>query len=211
MSNQRYHHHHPHFPPGPPHRPGGKLYYVSLKVGTREFIGQGLSRQLARHQAATKAILCLRQLPDSQDAAVAAAASATENKIPAPTPQDQQSQIQSSNSENPDASSLTMTTTIGSVRADALLDEFGAPSFPSASDASSGALSGTLSGDLSGALSASSKEDSFIDPVLRSMQDLTVEEEEGKEDAESPDLKSEISLVHEITLKVASEGIPSHC
>ena len=38
------------------------MFCVSVKVGTREFIGQGANRQLARHQAATKALACLRQL-----------------------------------------------------------------------------------------------------------------------------------------------------
>ena len=39
------------------------MYYVSLKVGQREFIGQGTCRQGARHNAAEKAIHVLRGLP----------------------------------------------------------------------------------------------------------------------------------------------------
>lgn len=52
MYNQRYHY--PRFP---------RMYYVSLKVGQREFIGQGTCRQGARHNAAEKAIHVLRGLP----------------------------------------------------------------------------------------------------------------------------------------------------
>ncbi|KAL4217768.1 Double-stranded RNA-binding protein Staufen 1 [Mactra antiquata] len=51
MYNQRYHFMHPH-----------RRFYVSLKVGTREFIGEGLSRQMARHNAAKKALEILRSL-----------------------------------------------------------------------------------------------------------------------------------------------------
>ena len=40
-----------------------RIYYVSLKVGTREFIGEGNSRQMARHCAASKALEILRSLP----------------------------------------------------------------------------------------------------------------------------------------------------
>lgn len=40
-----------------------QLYLVSLKVGDREFIGRGLTGQLARHDAASKALEQLRQLP----------------------------------------------------------------------------------------------------------------------------------------------------
>ena len=40
-----------------------KIYYVSLKVGSREFIGEGNTRQAARHCAATKALEILRNLP----------------------------------------------------------------------------------------------------------------------------------------------------
>lgn len=52
MYNQRYH-----FMKPP------RIYYVSLKVGTREFIGEGNSRQAARHCAASKALEILRNLP----------------------------------------------------------------------------------------------------------------------------------------------------
>ena len=40
-----------------------RIYYVSLKVGSREFIGEGNTRQAARHCAATKALEILRSLP----------------------------------------------------------------------------------------------------------------------------------------------------
>lgn len=40
-----------------------QLYFVSLKVGEREFIGRGLTGQAARHDAASKALEQLRQLP----------------------------------------------------------------------------------------------------------------------------------------------------
>ena len=40
-----------------------RIYYVSLKVGSREFIGEGNTRQVARHCAATKALEILRSLP----------------------------------------------------------------------------------------------------------------------------------------------------
>ena len=39
-----------------------RTFYVSLKVGTREFIGEGMSRQMARHNAAKKALEILRHL-----------------------------------------------------------------------------------------------------------------------------------------------------
>jgi double-stranded RNA-binding protein Staufen len=39
-----------------------RSFYVSLKVGTREFIGEGISRQTARHNAAKKALEILRSL-----------------------------------------------------------------------------------------------------------------------------------------------------
>lgn len=39
-----------------------RTFYVSLKVGTREFIGEGISRQMARHNAAKKALEILRSL-----------------------------------------------------------------------------------------------------------------------------------------------------
>lgn len=51
-SISRYHY-------GRPPRP----FYVLLKVGQREFIGDGPTRQAARHSAATKALKVLRSLP----------------------------------------------------------------------------------------------------------------------------------------------------
>ena len=39
------------------------MFYVSLKVGQREFIGMGNSRQAARHDAAAKALQVLQNLP----------------------------------------------------------------------------------------------------------------------------------------------------
>jgi len=44
---------------GRPPRP----FYVLLKVGQREFIGDGPTRQAARHSAATKALRVLKSLP----------------------------------------------------------------------------------------------------------------------------------------------------
>ncbi|CAH1773248.1 unnamed protein product [Owenia fusiformis] len=52
MYNQRYHY---------PRMP--RVCYVSLKVGQREFIGEGGTRQMARHNAAAKALNILRKLP----------------------------------------------------------------------------------------------------------------------------------------------------
>lgn len=40
-----------------------RIYYISLKVGPREFIGEGNTRQSARHNAAAKALRILRHLP----------------------------------------------------------------------------------------------------------------------------------------------------
>ena len=53
MYNQRYHY--PKYPP--------RMFYVSLKVGHREFIGEGSTRQTARHSAAEKALKVLKCLP----------------------------------------------------------------------------------------------------------------------------------------------------
>ena len=39
-------------------------YYVSLRVGQREFVGEGRTRQLAKHNAAAKALRIFRQLPE---------------------------------------------------------------------------------------------------------------------------------------------------
>ncbi|XP_070208413.1 double-stranded RNA-binding protein Staufen homolog isoform X2 [Littorina saxatilis] len=52
MYNQRYHY-------GRPPRP----FYVMLKVGHREFIGDGPTRQAARHSAASKALRVLKNMP----------------------------------------------------------------------------------------------------------------------------------------------------
>ncbi|XP_064597093.1 double-stranded RNA-binding protein Staufen homolog isoform X2 [Liolophura sinensis] len=52
MYNQRYHY---------PRMP--RMFYTSLKVGPREFIGEGPTRQAARHMAATKALKILRLIP----------------------------------------------------------------------------------------------------------------------------------------------------
>ncbi|XP_067888138.1 double-stranded RNA-binding protein Staufen homolog 2 isoform X4 [Heterodontus francisci] len=51
MYNQRYHY------------PAPKLFYVQLLVGNTEFIGEGRTRQAARHNAAMKALLTLRDEP----------------------------------------------------------------------------------------------------------------------------------------------------
>lgn len=56
MYNQRYHY---------PRMP--RIYHVSLKVGQREFIGEGTSRQEARHDAAAKALNILNKLPMPND------------------------------------------------------------------------------------------------------------------------------------------------
>ncbi|XP_051879164.1 double-stranded RNA-binding protein Staufen homolog 2 isoform X2 [Pristis pectinata] len=51
MYNQRYHY------------PTPKLFYVQLLVGNTEFIGEGRTRQAARHNAAMKALQALRDEP----------------------------------------------------------------------------------------------------------------------------------------------------
>ncbi|XP_072109824.1 double-stranded RNA-binding protein Staufen homolog 2 isoform X9 [Mobula birostris] len=51
MYNQRYHY------------PTPKLFYVQLLVGHSEFIGEGRTRQAARHNAAMKALQALRDKP----------------------------------------------------------------------------------------------------------------------------------------------------
>lgn len=69
MYNQRYHH--PRYP---------RQFYVSLKVGQREFIGEGNTRQAARHTAASKALKVLRALPmPNQDATAKPAPEAVES------------------------------------------------------------------------------------------------------------------------------------
>uniref|UniRef100_A0A3B3RY14 Double-stranded RNA-binding protein Staufen homolog 2 n=1 Tax=Paramormyrops kingsleyae TaxID=1676925 RepID=A0A3B3RY14_9TELE len=51
MFNQRYHY------------PVPKIFYVQLMVGSSEFIGEGRTRQAARHNAAMKALQVLRNEP----------------------------------------------------------------------------------------------------------------------------------------------------
>ncbi|XP_049605242.1 double-stranded RNA-binding protein Staufen homolog 2 isoform X1 [Syngnathus scovelli] len=51
MFNQRYHY------------PIPKIFYVQLSVGSHEFIGEGRTRQAARHSAAMKALQALRNEP----------------------------------------------------------------------------------------------------------------------------------------------------
>ncbi|XP_078136353.1 double-stranded RNA-binding protein Staufen homolog 2 isoform X2 [Sander vitreus] len=51
MINQRYHY------------PVPKIFYVQLSVGSHEFIGEGRTRQAARHNAAMKALQALRNEP----------------------------------------------------------------------------------------------------------------------------------------------------
>lgn len=51
MFNQRYHY------------PVPKIFYVQLTVGSNEFIGEGRTRQAARHNAAMKALQALRNEP----------------------------------------------------------------------------------------------------------------------------------------------------
>ncbi|XP_063768194.1 double-stranded RNA-binding protein Staufen homolog 2 [Eleginops maclovinus] len=51
MFNQRYHY------------PVPKIFYVQLSVGSNEFIGEGRTRQAARHSAAMKALQALRNEP----------------------------------------------------------------------------------------------------------------------------------------------------
>uniref|UniRef100_A0A8B9KS17 Double-stranded RNA-binding protein Staufen homolog 2 n=1 Tax=Astyanax mexicanus TaxID=7994 RepID=A0A8B9KS17_ASTMX len=51
MFNQRYHY------------PVPKVFFVQLNVGTNEFIGEGRTRQAARHNAAMKALQALRNEP----------------------------------------------------------------------------------------------------------------------------------------------------
>lgn len=51
MYHQRYHY------------PKVPIYYVSLKVGSRQFFGEGRTAQAARHAAAEEALAVLRSLP----------------------------------------------------------------------------------------------------------------------------------------------------
>ena len=50
------------------------MFYVSLRVGSREFMGEGRTRQAARHSAAEKALKVLRNLPLPSAPATSAAA-----------------------------------------------------------------------------------------------------------------------------------------
>ncbi|PNF27242.1 hypothetical protein B7P43_G05304 [Cryptotermes secundus] len=62
MYNQRYHHY--------GKSPGGfqpSLFMVSLRVGTRDFLGEGPTAQAARHDAASKALHQLKSLPLPED------------------------------------------------------------------------------------------------------------------------------------------------
>lgn len=45
------------------HYPVPKIFYVQLSVGSHEFIGEGRTRQAARHSAAMKALQALRNEP----------------------------------------------------------------------------------------------------------------------------------------------------
>lgn len=45
------------------HYPVPKIFYVQLSVGSQEFIGEGRTRQAARHNAAMKALQALRNEP----------------------------------------------------------------------------------------------------------------------------------------------------
>lgn len=55
------------------------LYLVTLKVGEREFTGRGLTGQAARHDAASRALEQLRQLPLPEE--IANANNASENGV----------------------------------------------------------------------------------------------------------------------------------
>ena len=228
MYNQRYHHHHHppppnhHFPPPPP-RPT-KLFGVTLKVGSREFLGQGATRQLARHQAATKALVCLRHLD-----AIEADADPTSPSTTMTTQQPDESTAVAS-------PAIEESPALGTGRRmssqEAAVDVCGTTALsspgpdhhyaaPGASTSSSPSPPATSYAPIVPSVV------SFIDPVLRSMQDLTVDDDDdddGCDDKENDvdhsgnDLKSEISLVHEITLKrrlsvdfhVVKESGPPH-
>jgi len=71
MYNQRYHY--PRFP---------RMFYVSLKVGQREFIGEGSTRQMARHNAAAKALKVLKILPVPQKPAEAPPIEPIKEEVP---------------------------------------------------------------------------------------------------------------------------------
>ncbi|KAK6186777.1 hypothetical protein SNE40_006053 [Patella caerulea] len=64
--------------------------YVSLKVGQREFIGEGPTHQAARHTAATKALRILKNLPPPNPPIKPEGEAATETKEKEPTsPEDE--------------------------------------------------------------------------------------------------------------------------
>uniref|UniRef100_T1ITP3 DRBM domain-containing protein n=1 Tax=Strigamia maritima TaxID=126957 RepID=T1ITP3_STRMM len=58
MYHQRYHYHRT-----------PQMFYISLTVGNREFVGEGRTAQAARHNAAAKALKMLRELPLPESAA----------------------------------------------------------------------------------------------------------------------------------------------
>jgi len=61
-----------------------RVFYVSLKVGHREFIGMGNSRQAARHDAAAKALGVLQNLPMPTEQDKQQAVDAAQQQAPAP-------------------------------------------------------------------------------------------------------------------------------
>ncbi|GLH04028.1 Maternal effect protein staufen [Gryllus bimaculatus] len=69
---QRYHH----YGKGPGFHP---TFYVSLRVGTREFLGEGPTAQAARHDAASRALSQLRNLPLPEESLRCDAGSCLEN------------------------------------------------------------------------------------------------------------------------------------
>lgn len=44
------------------------IFFVTLRVGTREFIGEGTTAQQAKHNAASKALKLMKQLPMPENA-----------------------------------------------------------------------------------------------------------------------------------------------
>lgn len=64
------------------------VHAISLKIGQFEFYGRGLTRQLARHDAAAKAVRVLQQIYEKSLAnAAAAAASASSSLLSVSSPQ----------------------------------------------------------------------------------------------------------------------------
>lgn len=80
MYNQRYHY--PKYP---------RVFYVSLKVGAREFIGEGNTRQAARHNAADKALKTLSRLPLPADRQVQDGKDKPTEEVDGPPPADEES------------------------------------------------------------------------------------------------------------------------